>query len=1322
MKTVIRALSLAATLLFFAGSPTVAATLYVDLNNANPMPPYDSWPAAATNIQDAIDAAAPGDLVLVTNGVYATGGKVMFGDLTNRVALDKAITVQSVNGPYFTTIRGNGATNGPLAVRCAWLTNGATLQGFTLTAGATRTSGDPTNTLAGGGALCLGSNARLQNCLVISNLAQAYGGGVFQGRVASSAIWGNRSGGAGSAAAYATLLNCTVVSNWQSVATFQSQHTNTILYYNDRGNYGAGILAYCCTQPAAPGVGNITNAPQFFTDGIHLQSTSPCRGAGIDLGLGADIDGQAWRQPPSIGCDEWGNEPLIISQPRLQLTNNPISFGIALEAAGQEPLDYYWFRNGVLVANDEHFSFAQTSSLFATGVSEADAGSYQVVVSNAFGTVTSATAQLTFRFVDAANPTPVAPFTSWAAAAANIQDAIDAATPGEVILVTNGVYRSGGRVMESGLTNRVALNKAVIVQSLNGPEATLIEGNWNPTVTDGPAAVRGVWMTNGAALNGFTIRGGATRAVSGAVNSQMSGGGVWASSTNAVIYNSLLVSNTARYQGGGAYRVALINCSLVANRAIGSGVSGAGVAGAGAAGGAAYSYLRNCIIRDNRAEQERGGGVFDSSLFNCALMGNSSPMDGGAAYGGTLVNCTVSANTASGYSSGYGAAVHSAKLTNCIIWGNYSRTTYPNTNYANSTLSYCISEPLPDGVGNLMVDPQLVGDGVHVQEISPARGAGLALSSGTDIDGEAWHTPPSIGCDEWSPIPRIAVSPTNTFTYVSRRMTWGLPIAGQPPFNLQWFKDGQLLADDAHYSRTDTAGMVINRFGPEHAGQYWVVASNPFGAATSHVAGVVIHCVDAAAANPVPPYASWATAAATLQAAVDVAEPGSMVLVTNGLYVTGERQDDSGLMTRVIVDKPITVLSVNGYKVTTIEGRWDTTTNGPNAIRCVRLENGAVLAGFTIQNGATRSTGGSSWSTAGGGVFTSVYTNATVANCLLTNNAARSYGGGAYGVRLKNCLILGNYANDGGSGVASGELVNCTVAYNWVFPFVPSGLIRGGGVAGNVGYLSTAPCRIRNSIVWQNFRGYGEMDNYTPGTEFTFSASVGPFDTAPPGIGNQLAERTFLDADFHISSTSIYHGAGSALYASGEDMDGEPWADPPSMGADEVIEANLTGPLTLTIDAWQTNTIAEPIRHTLSFAAVATGRVSRIDWNYGDGGLDLNRGYWAIHGWTNPGTYTVTATAYNQDNPDGVAASVTVLVEPLRAPVLQSHFLDAGGFHFNFMAQERVWYSVQYTTNLTPPITWRLLQTIFDSPGGLTTITDPAWTNNPMRFYRVRAQ
>ena len=65
---------------------TFAATHYVDQNSANPTPPYTNRATAATSIQDATDAAAAGDEVGATNGVYAVSGRAV-GPVFYRVAV-----------------------------------------------------------------------------------------------------------------------------------------------------------------------------------------------------------------------------------------------------------------------------------------------------------------------------------------------------------------------------------------------------------------------------------------------------------------------------------------------------------------------------------------------------------------------------------------------------------------------------------------------------------------------------------------------------------------------------------------------------------------------------------------------------------------------------------------------------------------------------------------------------------------------------------------------------------------------------------------------------------------------------------------------------------------------------------------------------------------------------------------------------------------------------------------------------------------------------------------------------------------------------------
>jgi hypothetical protein len=1289
-----------------------AATRYVDLNSTNATAPFLDWTTAATNIQDAIDVSIDADLILVTNGVYAVGGRVMAGDLTNRVALNKALTVQSVNGPFATVIQGAGATNGTSAVRCAWLANGASLVGFTLQAGATRSSGD-TNLSSGGGAWCSSSNAIVANCLIVSNKAAVYGGGAYQGTLNNCLITGNGLTMSAYGAAHNSMLNsCTVVSNSSGGVSWvgpfnRSTLTNCIVYYNAGVNFNGPTLSYCCTTPLAAGDGNFTNAPQLFVDG-HLTSTSPCRGAGTNLVTGTDIFGQPWLNPPSVGCAEWQPAPMV-TPPRLQLTSDPVGFTVIVSGfAGQPPFTNFWLKDGVPLQGDGHFSSSQTTNLVATGVSFADAGAYQLVVTNAFGAVTSSVVWLVVHCVDAAGVNPVTPYSTWATAATNIQDAVAAALAGEVVLVADGTYATGGKSMDGVITNRVSVDKAIIVKGLNGPSATTIRGAWDPTSTNGPGAVRCAWLTTNATLSGFTLSGGATRSVP--PNPSMEGGGVFGTTTSASVDNCMFVANFASDSGGGAYSATLNHCTLTGNHAVGSGKPGSGIAGAGSGGGAARCNLKNCVITSNFAEQSDGGGAVRCNAINCAFTKNRAPLHGSGAYMGTHLNCTFNGNSDIDSLSSYWGAVAGASLTNCIVYGNY-KTEQGYINYDSTcTFTYCDADPLPSGTGNIDVDPQLLADGVHVVGTSPCRGAGTNVASGTDIDGDSWVNPPSIGCDEWQPTPLVVGQPQIQVGGIPLSATFGgLGVSAQAPFSCWWSKDGILLEDGALFSSTHGAILIATAFGPADAGGYQLIVSNSFGMATSTVAQVTIHVVDAAGGNPVAPYSNWDTAATNIQDAIDAGGAGDFVIVTNGLYAAGGKAMAGTLTNRVALTKPLMVASVNGPWATIIQGAWDpATTNGPLAVRCAWLTNGATLSGFTLQNGATQPSDGYVGSplASGGGAWCSSR-NSVVSNCVLTNNSA-IYGGGISFGTLNNSLVVLNLASNGG-GAYFAALNHCTVVRNYTTtPFE----LQGAGTYDGI---------TSNSIVMYNYDNYPhgltEDDYFAQGMAvYYYSCTANTWFKV--GLGNINADPQFLDW-FHIASTSPCCNSGSPLYSTGADLDGEPWNNPPSIGCDEVVLANLIGPLSVALTAPQTNLL---VNHYGSFGGSITGRASRVEWSFGDGAVVTNAGSSISHQWTNAGDSIVTFTAYNADNPSGVSTNLLVHILQPEPPQLESALMASNAFQFQFAGQASATYYIQVATNLAAPAYWQTLQSVYSSTGGMYQILDSGAVTNAARFYRVLAQ
>ena len=117
-------------------------------------------------------------------------------------------------------------------------------------------------------------------------------------------------------------------------------------------------------------------------------------------------------------------------------------------------------------------------------------------------------------------------------------------------MVTNGVYATGGRAVYTATTNRVAVDKPLVLRSVKGPEATIIQGEQAPACGCSNTAIRCVYLTNDAVLSGFTLTNGAAP----------SGGGVFCESASALVTNCVLAGNVASWSGGGSFRGTLTHC------------------------------------------------------------------------------------------------------------------------------------------------------------------------------------------------------------------------------------------------------------------------------------------------------------------------------------------------------------------------------------------------------------------------------------------------------------------------------------------------------------------------------------------------------------------------------------------------------------------------------------------------------------------------------------------------------------------------------------------------------------------------------------------
>lgn len=389
------------------------------------------------------------------------------------------------------------------------------------------------------------------------------------------------------------------------------------------------------------------------------------------------------------------------------------------------------------------------------------------------------------RYVVPTNASAAPDYETWAKAATNIQDAVNVATNGETVWLTNGTY-----FCQSVTTNAmVDITNSITLKSWSGTYSnTVISGNY-PTWT-----TRVVYANNtGVVLDGLTISNGWTTNLSGAgvsfsgrlvtnclitcnytTNSasyiypagiNMATGTISHSvirvngilgkpeygaaiqvGASVVVSNCVITGNTQRDLGTGAAIEMKAN-SILANSDIYNNPNpGAAISVEGS-----NWRITSCTMSNNNdVIYFKATTATNGIIRNCLMIRNSKGLTTDvAAPGKTMIeNCTITRNTLDGMRlTGWGHNLTNLIVVNSIIYYN-NRANWVSNSGTNAVYSNSCTFPmptnlpgLPEGTGNITNEPMFVDTNTNfrLSQGSPCINRGVNqewMNYTFDLDGK----------------------------------------------------------------------------------------------------------------------------------------------------------------------------------------------------------------------------------------------------------------------------------------------------------------------------------------------------------------------------------------------------------------------------------------------------------------------------------------------------------------------------------------------------------------------------------------------------------
>lgn len=402
--------------------------------------------------------------------------------------------------------------------------------------------------------------------------------------------------------------------------------------------------------------------------------------------------------------------------------------------------------------------------------------------------------------------------------------------------------------------------------------------------------------------------------------------------------------------------------------------------GGGIKGHGASADISKCIIKDNASEID-GGGIanVDGTIANCFIKNNEAKdADGGglADCDGAIIDCVIAENTAENAGAILGG---SGALINCTIANNTATNSAGGAKDRSGTITNTILW------GNTDTDAATNTQDAQIKD-STAAVTYSCIQDGT-IDGTHY-----TGTGNLDDNPAIVSSEAGDYHIYPGSPCRNAGAGGD--YTGQTDMDGQARVLD---NQVDIGADELD----------------------------VIY-VDINSTDPTPDGSTLEKAYQTIQAGINSASIGKVVLVAPGTYTgPGNRDIDFG-------GRAITVCSTNPNDPNAVAATIIDCQGDPNAPhRGFYFHSGegnnSILAGLTIQNGYglnSTSYGGELRST-GGGIFiegTSINKcSPTVRNCVIRDNSAGFWGGGIHcyrsDARIMGCVFEGNFSGDTGAGL-----------------------------------------------------------------------------------------------------------------------------------------------------------------------------------------------------------------------------------------------------------------------------------------------------------------